>query len=392
MKKAIKHAGLMLLVACLLFAGLPTGVFAARTTAEVQKEIDEKKQQLQKLEEDIGRNKNNREAAEAALADYEAQYNGLVALVDEQEVLIQNTEENLDGKTRELSDTIAGIRENNELFEQRLIAIYEINSTNAMLQSLLAVRSFSEMMQVMDAMKRISKNDTELLNELGEKKERFEEQKKELETTIAGLDEELQRLQENRDWCEGKMAEMRYAMSSADAAIAANEEKSAETQAEMEKLKAELAAIFNESQNKGSKKGDGTVRYNGPLTWPVPSSSTIPSGGYFGDPRANTGWHYGIDISAGEGSAIVAAADGTVITAAYHYSYGNYIILDHGAGLRTLYAHCSALYVGAGSAVSAGSTIAGVGSTGDSSGNHLHFEVHEHGQRQNPLASGYLTP
>ena len=82
---------------------------------------------------------------------------------------------------------------------------------------------------------------------------------------------------------------------------------------------------------------------------------------------------------------ISAAESGKVITASYHWSYGNYIVIDHGNGLSTLYAHCSSLAVGAGQSVSKGQTIGYIGSTGNSTGPHLHFEVRVNGSRTNPL-------
>lgn len=96
--------------------------------------------------------------------------------------------------------------------------------------------------------------------------------------------------------------------------------------------------------------------------------------------------HKGIDIPAPNGTAIKAAAAGTVVTAAKHSSYGNYVIISHGGGYATLYAHCSKLYVTAGETVSQGQTIAAVGNTGYSFGNHLHFEVRLSGALTDPLS------
>lgn len=122
--------------------------------------------------------------------------------------------------------------------------------------------------------------------------------------------------------------------------------------------------------------------------WPLNGFATVwcsygQQTGYF---------HYGIDISGGgiNGADILAAESGTVILAASHYSYGNYVIIDHGGGYATLYAHASALLVSAGDTVTRGQVIARVGSTGNSTGPHLHFEVRINGVTQNPL--GYVSP
>ena len=100
--------------------------------------------------------------------------------------------------------------------------------------------------------------------------------------------------------------------------------------------------------------------------------------------------HKGIDISASTGSSIVAAAGGTVSIATYSYSAGNYVVVNHGNGLSTVYMHCSQLLVSAGDTVKAGQTIAKVGSTGYSTGSHLHFAVRKNGSYVNP--SSYVSP
>lgn len=131
----------------------------------------------------------------------------------------------------------------------------------------------------------------------------------------------------------------------------------------------------------------------GSYIWPSDSSSRVTS--YFG-PRTHpvTGEeddHYGIDIGAGRGSNVLAADAGRVVTAEWHWSYGNYIIIDHGDGRRTLYAHMSLLIAGSGQAVAQGEVIGLVGSTGVVDGAHLHFETYANGGRVDPLSyfSGY---
>lgn len=94
--------------------------------------------------------------------------------------------------------------------------------------------------------------------------------------------------------------------------------------------------------------------------------------------------HTGIDIAAASGTPIKASGDGRVVSASYRNGYGNTVIIDHGGGVTTLYAHCSKLYVKAGQSVKQGEKIAAVGSTGLSTGPHVHWEVRINGKPVNP--------
>ena len=135
--------------------------------------------------------------------------------------------------------------------------------------------------------------------------------------------------------------------------------------------------------------GGGSGRFSGSMAWPVPSSSRITSD--FGPricPFHGKELHPGIDIGAPSGSAIVAAGKGEVLYAGYRGGYGNTIILDHGNGVTTLYAHQRAggIKVSTGERVTKGQRIGTVGSTGYSTGPHLHFEVRVNGTPKNPMS------
>ena len=131
--------------------------------------------------------------------------------------------------------------------------------------------------------------------------------------------------------------------------------------------------------------GVGGVVGDGTLQWPLPGHTYISC--HFGEVDAfgNAG-HRGTDIPAPEGTPILAAHSGTVLVSGWNNSYGNQVLLDNGAGLSTRYAHMTATAVTAGETVTAGQVIGYVGSTGDSTGNHLHFEVMQNGVRCNPLS------
>ena len=159
-------------------------------------------------------------------------------------------------------------------------------------------------------------------------------------------------------------------------------------EAEM-KRKEEEARKKAEAQKKTYKVTNlGNISFK----WPCPSSGRITSG--FGGRTSPTEGastnHKGIDISASTGASIVAAADGEVVIATYSYSAGNYIMIDHGGGVSTVYMHCSQLLASKGQKVKKGQTIARVGSTGYSTGSHLHFGIRSGGSYVNP--SNYVSP
>ncbi|MBE6963661.1 MAG: M23 family metallopeptidase [Ruminococcaceae bacterium] len=122
------------------------------------------------------------------------------------------------------------------------------------------------------------------------------------------------------------------------------------------------------------------------LRWPVEGADTISLSAPYGLRADGAVFHSGIDIPAPVGTGIAAAADGVVTEAGYDTARGNYLVLDHGNGVTTLYAHCSEVLVAAGAKVTAGETVALVGATGMATGPHLHFEVRRDGAAQNPVA------
>lgn len=147
----------------------------------------------------------------------------------------------------------------------------------------------------------------------------------------------------------------------------------------------------NQEQGGSSQEEEGNQNpeptFGGVFQWPCPASSRITSDyGEREDPMggANVTFHKGIDIGAPSGSDIVAAADGTVVISRYSNTAGNYISINHGNGVYSVYMHCSSLLVGVGEYVTAGQVIAKVGSTGNSTGPHLHFGVTENGSYVNP--------
>ena len=150
---------------------------------------------------------------------------------------------------------------------------------------------------------------------------------------------------------------------------------------------AAAAAARKAASSGGGSAGAPVVSGNGTFTHPCPGYTYISS--EFGwraqpIPGASTN-HKGMDFAAGTGTPIYAAADGTVTSARYSGNAGNMIVINHGNGLQTYYMHCSKIYVSAGTKVSKGQNIGAVGSTGNSTGPHLHFQVMSGGRPVNPM-------
>jgi len=155
--------------------------------------------------------------------------------------------------------------------------------------------------------------------------------------------------------------------------------------AELEQDSAEVAALLQRLQRTPEGKARLTTPWQGKLSWPVKGRISSPYGYRVHPIYRVRKMHTGIDIAAASGTPIRAAATGTVVHAARWGGYGNCVILEHGGGLATLYGHCSRLAVNKGGTVTEGQVIAYVGSTGLSTGPHLHFEVRRDGRPVDPM-------
>ena len=150
-------------------------------------------------------------------------------------------------------------------------------------------------------------------------------------------------------------------------------------------LKAQAAAASKNTGSSSSSAGSPVVSGNGTFTHPCPAGYISSPFGYRTQPIAGASTnHKGIDFAAATGTPIYAAAAGTVISAGYAGNAGNLLVINHGNGLLTYYMHCSKIYVSAGQKVSKGQNVAAVGTTGNSTGPHLHFQVMLNGTPVNP--------
>ncbi|MEG0940522.1 MAG: peptidoglycan DD-metalloendopeptidase family protein [Oscillospiraceae bacterium] len=252
-------------------------------------------------------------------------------------------------------------------------------------------KGFSDLLSRLDDVSEIMKHDNALEDAYIAARERVEKVKAEYEATQAEQESTRAELQQKKAELEGQIATaveliagLESDIEKAKAEDSANAAREAAVRSQIDQKVAELERQQQEQINAGGSVTTGS----GNFTWPTPSCTSVGSGfGYrthpiFGDKR----FHSGVDIGASHGATIVAADSGTVVSAVYSSSYGNYVVISHGNGNSTLYAHMSSMAVSAGQTVSKGDTIGYVGSTGWSTGAHLHFKIKIGGTLVDPMS------
>lgn len=323
---------------------------------------------------------------------------------------ITQTQAKADDQQKQIEETF-------ELLKKRMRAMY-MSGGGTQLEFLLEAGDFETFLTRTELLRGVAKHDTELANQLSEELEEFNKLIKSMEADKASLQTQQETLvarkkdvQASAQQLSAKEDEINENVQKTNSYIQQLDKNSSAYRSQMKKLQADrdeidakIAAYIREhassSGNSGSSSNSGgspssasssqgsTSKY---LLWPLPGFHQITS--YFG-PRDLAGYtyHYGIDISGSGvyGHDIVAAESGTVLLAQTDKSWGKFILIDHGNGMLTRYAHCSKLLVSQGDKVTRGQVIAKVGDTGNVTGPHLHFEVYEGDQRYNPL--NYLDP
>ena len=370
LKRKSRFAMIVAILLMLTFA-VETSLASAATLSQIRNNIKNKQQEL-----------NESKAKEKSLGDQvnslEQQINSKQSDIDELEASISEAQAKLETLEVELAAAEEKVNTQNENLNARLRNMYK-NGSVGFIDVLMDSGSFSEFLNNLSLVEKVYTSDQDVLEELQKAYDEIDAKKKEIETLQAELSESKATMEEQKSSLEADKASVEKKKSE----IAAD---SAETQRELDKLEADAQALTSSIRNSGSSSSSS--KYNGGImAWPVPSCHTISSG-YGGRIHPTTGkykFHGGLDIPGSYGSAIVAANSGKVIWAGNRGdSYGNYVIIDHGGGVSTLYGHSSKVLVSTGQSVSRGQRIANVGSTGRSTGPHCHFEVRINGSRVNP--------
>lgn len=361
---------------------------------EKEAEISRAKKEKNALQEgltDVKELKKELEAAKANLVNYVEELDGnLEAIqnkINELKTMISEKEEQIEEKTVELEESIEVQKQQYEAMKTRIKFMYERGET-LYLDLLLTAGSFGDMLNKADYIEKLSAYDRRMLDEyvayteyVSLCKEELEEQKAVLDEAKASVEEEEASLNELIAEKEQEMYKMSSDIKDKEAAIREYETEIAVQNDTIKTLEAAVAEERKRLAEEQARKYDGGI-----FTWPAPSYTRISSeyGNRMHPILGVERFHNGLDMAAPGGSPILAAYDGKVVAADYNSSMGNYIMIDHGDSLYTVYMHASALYVSKGTEVSKGQQIAAVGTTGRSTGNHLHFSVRLNGSYVNP--------
>lgn len=343
-------------------------------------DIDKQEEILESMQEKL-------DALDGSHNDFVKQKNAVVRNIRSVEDSVRTTESEitvLNGKidenivmvgaaTMELDAAKQALKATNELLDQRIRIMY-MNGTIGYIEVMLESKNFEDLLSRIEMLRRIVESDTSLIDQMEIDKQMVDDKKLALEEEQTKLISLESQMQDKRSQLKLQIADLEVKKRELLNNIAALEIQIDETNADAEAVKKILADLVLRERYIG-----------GAMTWPVPSSYKITSSfGMRRHPILNINkLHTGMDIG-GNGLQVVAANEGTVIWAGWLSSYGKCIMIDHGGGIVTLYAHNSSLSVKKGEDVSRGQKIALTGSTGNVTGPHLHFEVRENGDFVDP--------
>ena len=330
------------------------------------KEVKEKKKAQKRKLEDAKRKSNKlRKEERAEKREYQNLLTAMNAIKREEELL-----------NRAINEAEKRCEKQKKKLQSRIKAMYR-NSNVLYVKAIAESKSFADLLGKVRVIARVSKADKDLLESINNDKLdiEFKKRQKEIERDSAAKKasearRNIERIRISRSKVDDSRKEYEKKLRDLD-----------RQQKDLEKESNKLAQKIRQLQ------GNHTKCQAGKMLWPLPSSRNItsPFGTRIHPIFKTKKTHHGIDIGAGMGSSIVAAKDGKVIIAGWQGGYGNAVIIDHGGGITTVYAHCSKLLVRVGQNVRMGEVIAKVGSTGYSTGPHLHFEVRKNGAVVNPL-------
>lgn len=394
--KTVWRATATALLVALVCASAPWGGAAVAASDDVDKkqsQLDHLKSQIEQTRKTLKSFRGKETDALKALQRTEDELENLRARIAKLDRDIRATAQQVAATEREiakaekeLADATASLRKQFEDARQRIRIMY-MHGPGSYLEVLLGSQDFADFISRYDYVLRIVQADMEVLDQLEREVAGIEDRKADIkakrDSLVArrsSLDRMKADLAADEKALKEKLAEREVYL----AQVRAQRQKWEKELAEEERQSKELEQTIRKLQEEAAKRGEPVAKWTGKFIWPVSGRITSPFGWRQHPIFQTRKFHSGLDIAVPTGTPVKAAADGKVIYSGWISGYGNTVIIDHGGGLSSLYAHNSRLTVGVGKWVRQGDIIAKAGSTGFSTGPHVHFEVRQNGEPTDP--------
>lgn len=369
-------AGLLALalLICLASGSLGSAARADDKSDELRDKYKQLEEQLAEEKDELKTIQSHRQDAQSQQQNLKRQRDLLTEQIETLVAAMDETQRKISLKQEEIELKQAEIDGRWDEFKAQMEAMQMMHDTGTVAM-LFTATDLYELLTFSDVLQQMSEKQTEVLDFMKTQRAELNAQKEE-------LDADLAQLEADKADMEAKVSELAGNIQSLDSTISAAKAQEQAQQVEIdatEKAYEEAKAEFDRYIASLTASSSNPVFVSGTFVWPT-SSSRITQ--YYGN------GHGGVDVGAAAGTPIYAAAEGTVLISGWHdhpYSYGNYVVIDHGGGMSTIYAHMSSRACSSGDYVQQGQVIGYVGNTGYSKGNHLHFEVRVNGTRTNPM-------
>ncbi|MDF2840634.1 MAG: rane-bound metallopeptidase [Clostridia bacterium] len=364
------------IIAILLICIFATTVMiSADTDSDLKKQLEKNDKLLQETKNSINKKESEKKSISKQVEELDNKLNQTEKELDTVEGQLTTLESQILVTKRDLERAAQDADGQKELLKKRVRVMYETGSVGY-LSVILDSASFGDFISRVDFLKKIMNYDVNLLQDMKLQRD-----------TIAQKEAQLQSEMDEKERLKQQIGDKKEQVASAKDDRTKVLNNLLKDLKELNRLEDKLLQESKELEKKILALQSNGKYTQGKIGWPVPSSTRITSPyGYRIHPILKTKkLHTGIDIGAKSGSAVLAGNAGKVIFAGYYGGYGYTVIIDHGGKISTLYAHNSKLLVKEGDEVKRGQDIAKIGSTGLSTGPHLHFEVRENGQHKNPM-------
>lgn len=353
---------------------------AAATVSSLNSKLSNLTKEKEKIQKELKQIESKKKSTMTKKAALDRQINVTEQEIDTINDLIAALDVELQTVSSELSQAKETEQKQNDDFLKR-VRIMEEEGSASMLGIILSADSFSDMLTRTELIGDVVEGDKKLMRELSETRAGIEAKKAKIDENRAAQSAAKKNLVSKQNSLESQYTSANNLIKSLNMEAKEYEKAFNEAERAQEQAKAELKKLLNASGSKNS------TYVGGSFMWPTKATYITSYYGTRKDPiTKKTSMHTGIDIAASKGSNIFASNSGTVIVAGWSSKgYGNYVVIDHGGGKSTLYAHMSKIITKKGAKVAQGDVIGLVGSTGWSTGPHLHFEILINGNHTNPM-------